>query len=427
MKKFIRVFLYKKSRTAFFLRIFAKNNFDGYTENFAINEGGFELQNFEMKTKVFFGENALDHILEKNTGCAFVIADPFAVKSGLINEVTERLEKTGMRYKIWDDVVPDPPMDRVIAGVKKALEIHSDCLMAVGGGSAMDYTKAVRMFARRTDPTFDPKFIAIPTTSGTGSEVTEVAVITDAEKKTKVPICSKELIADEAILDAELVKTVPKNITADTGMDIMTHAIEAFVSTDRNDFSDALAERAIKLCGCYLGRSYSDPNDMEAKEKIHVASCMAGIAFNSAGLGLNHGMAHQLGARFHIPHGRANAILLPYIIGYNAGASAPGGKYSSCVKKYCEIATSLGITNYDDVSTVRSLMNYLRMLSKDMDMPGCIKDIGNISEEEYFAAIDKMTEDALLDATTQTNPRVPTKEDVAAIYKDIWNSEHTGI
>lgn len=367
-----------------------------------------------MKTKVFFGENSLDRILEDNSRCAFVIADPFAVKSGLINQVTERLDRKGIRYKIFDDVVPDPPMDKVITGVKSALEIHSDCLMAVGGGSAMDYTKAVRMFARRTDPSFDPKFVAIPTTSGTGSEVTEVAVITDTNKNTKNPICSKELIADEAILDAELVKTVPQNVTADTGMDIMTHAIEAFVSANQNDFSDALAERAIKLCFRYLGRSYSDSNDLEAKEKIHVASCMAGIAFNSAGLGLNHGMAHQLGARFHIPHGRANAILLPHIISYNS---------DTCAGKYCEIASSLGIIGADTESTLRGLMNYLKIFVKEMNMPGSIEDIGNISKEDYFSAIDEMSEASLLDATTQTNPKTPAKDEIIKIYKDIWDSK----
>ena len=388
------------------------------------------MKDFEMKTKVYFGENALDHLLEKDSKCALVIADPFTVKSGLIEQVTSRLDHNHIKYKIFDDVVPDPPMDKVIEGVKEALAVHPDCMMAVGGGSAMDFTKAVRMFARRTDPTFDPKFVAIPTTSGTGSEVTEVAVITDPVKKSKIPLCSKELIADAAILDAELVKSVPKNITADTGMDIMTHAIEAFVSTGHNDFSDALAERAIKLCCRYLCRSYSNASDMEAREEIHVASCMAGIAFNSAGLGLNHGMAHQLGAMFHIPHGRANAMLLPYIISYNSNIvdmTIPQEHYPACVKKYCEIAASLGIINFNEVSTVRSLMNYLKILVREMDMPCCIEDIGTISKEEYFAAIEPMAEAALLDATTKTNPRKPTKEEIMAIYRDLWDFERTEI
>lgn len=382
------------------------------------------MKDFDLKTKVFFGENALDHLLQKKSKNAMIIADPFTVKSGLIKYITDRLDKGNIPYKVFDDVVPDPPLEKVTVGVKAALEQKPDCLMAVGGGSAIDFTKAVKMFAHRADESFNPKFVAIPTTSGTGSEVTEVSVVTDTVKKTKYPLCSKELIADEAILDAVLVKTVPKNITADTGMDIMTHAIEAFVSINHNDFSDALAERAIKLCCRYLCRSYSNNEDFEARQEIHVASCMAGIAFNSAGLGLNHGMAHQLGAMFHIPHGRANAMLLPYIISYNSNIrdmSVPQEQYPPCVKKYCEIAASLGIINFNEVSTVRSLMNYLKIIAKEMNMPSCIQELGSISKEEYFAAIDQMAEAALVDATTQTNPRVPTKEDIVAIYEDLWD------
>ncbi len=382
------------------------------------------MQDFELKTRVYFGEDALDHLLEKESRCALVIADPFTVSSGLIENVTARLDTAGIPYRIYDNVVPDPPMDKVIEGVKEALDLRPDCLMAVGGGSAIDFTKAVKMFSNRADPSFDPKFVAIPTTSGTGSEVTEVSVITDPEKKTKYPLVSPELIADVAILDAELVKTVPKKITADTGMDIITHAVEAFVSTGQNEFSDALAERAIKLCCRFLCRSYLNPSDTEARGKIHTASCMAGIAFNHAGLGLNHGMAHQLGARFHIPHGRANAMLLPCIISYNSNITnmtIPHENLPACVKKYCEIAASLGIVNFNEVSTVRSFMNYIKILTREMEMPCCIKDVGGITKEEYFAAIDEMAEAALVDATTQTNPRVPTKEDIVEIYEALWD------
>lgn len=382
------------------------------------------MQDFELKTKVYFGEDALDHLLEKESKCALIIADPFTVKSGLIENITARLDATEIPYRIYDNVVPDPPMDKVIDGVKAALDLNPDCLMAVGGGSAIDFTKAVKMFAHRADPSFNPKFVAIPTTSGTGSEVTEVAVITDPEKETKYPLVSQELIADAAILDAELVKTVPKKITADTGMDIITHAIEAFVSINQNEFSDALAERAIKLCCRFLCRSYLNADDIEARGKIHVASCMAGMAFNQAGLGLNHGMAHQLGAKFHIPHGRANAILLPYIISYNSNITdmtIPHEDIPPCVRKYCEIAASLGIVNFNEVSTVRSFMNYIKILIREMDMPCCIKDFGGITEEEYFAEIEEMADAALLDATTDTNPRKPTKEDIVKIYEAIWD------
>lgn len=384
------------------------------------------MKEFEIKTKIYFEENALDHLLHKKSDRTMIIADPFTIKSGIIKYVTDRLDQGQVPYTIFDDVVADAPLEKVIVGMDIALEQMPDCLLAVGGGSAIDFAKAVRLFGHRVNGDFMPRLVAIPTTSGTGSEVTQVSVITDTEKKTKVPLESKELLPDEAILDVDLVKTVPKTVTADTGMDIITHAIEAFVSIGNNDFSDAFAERAIKLCCRYLCRSYADAEDTEARQEIHIASCLAGMAFNSAGLGLNHGMAHQLGAMFHIPHGRANAILLPYIISYNSNInnlSVRQDHLSPCIRKYCEIASSLGITNFDEVSTVRSLMNYLKIMIKEIDIPACIEEIGTICKEEYFAAINQMADAALLDATTQTNPRVPTKEDVVTIFEMIWSAD----
>ena len=382
------------------------------------------MKEFEMRTRLFFEENALDHLLNKESRNILIIADPFTIKSGIIHYVTDRLEKDDVEYRIFDDVVPDAPMDKVMVGIHIALEQMPDCLIAVGGGSAIDFTKAVRLFANRINEDFWPRFIAIPTTSGTGSEVTQVSVVTDTENNVKVPLNDKCLFPDEAILDVNLVKTVPKSITADTGVDILTHAIEAFVSTGCNDFAAAFAERSVKLCCRYLCRSYADAEDTEAREKIHTASTLAGMAFNAAGLGLNHGMAHQLGAMFHLPHGRANAILLPHIIRYNSGINDLSSREehrTPCIRKYCEIAASLGITNFDEVSTVRSLTNYLRIMIHEIDIPACIEDIGTICKEEYFAAIDAMADAALLDATTQTNPRKPTKEDVVHLFETIWS------
>ena len=172
------------------------------------------MQDFELKTKIFFGEGSLDHLLHKKSKNAMIIADPFTVQSGIIKHVTDRLDKDGIPYKIFDNVVPDPPMDRIVLGVKAALEQMPDCLMAVGGGSAIDFTKAVKKFSHEINNDFNPKFIAIPTTSGTGSEVTQVAVVTDTEKQIKYPLEDRDLIPDEAILDAVLVKTVPRTITA---------------------------------------------------------------------------------------------------------------------------------------------------------------------------------------------------------------------
>lgn len=385
------------------------------------------MKEFEIKTKIFFEENALDHLLHKKSDNTMIIADPFTIKSGIIKYVTDRLDQAGITYTLFDDVVADAPMDKVMIGIHAALEQMPDCLIAVGGGSAIDFTKAVRLFAHRINEEFWPRFVAIPTTSGTGSEVTQVSVVTDTENNVKVPLDAKELFPDEAILDAVLVKTVPKSVTADTGVDILTHAIESFVSIGCNDFSAAFAERSVKLCCRYLCRSYADSNDHEAREKIHTASCLAGMAFNAAGLGLNHGMAHQLGAMFHLPHGRANAILLPHIIRYNSGVndlSTRGDHHlMPCIRKYCEIAASLGITNFDEVSTVRSLTNYLRIMIHEIDLPSCIEEIGTICKEEYFSAIDQMADATLLDATTQSNPRKPSKEDVVRLFEQIWSKD----
>ena len=209
--------------------------------------------------------------------------------------------------------------------------------------------------------------IAIPTTSGTGSEVTSFAVVSDREAERKYPLVSESLTPEETILDAELVKSVPPAITADTGMDVLAHAIEACVSTNRNDFSTALAEKSIEICGVFLLRAYLDGNDTHARQKMHVASCLAGLAFNSASLGLNHGMAHQLGAMFHIPHGRANAMLLPHIIEFNSDTnkhSKSRKEYLPAVKRYSTIAQILGLSSYNKIMTVRSLVNWVQFMLK---------------------------------------------------------------
>ena len=204
---------------------------------------------------------------------------------------------------------------------------------------------------------------------------------------------------------------------------VFTHALEACVSTDRSDFSTALAEKSIELVGVFLLRAYLDGNDTHARQKMHSASCLAGLAFNSASLGLNHGMAHQLGAKFHIPHGRANAMLLPHIIEFNSDInkhSKSQKEYLPAVKRYATVAQILGLSSYNEIMTVRSLVNWVQFMLKEMDIPLSISQMGTISEEEYFNAIDSMADAALEDGCTATNPRVPNKEDVIEIYKKLW-------
>ncbi|MBO5898006.1 MAG: iron-containing alcohol dehydrogenase [Clostridia bacterium] len=381
------------------------------------------MKSFDIKTKIVFGEHALDRLTQLGRTRVFIVADPFVVTGGLIRQITDRLNVAGADYTVFDDVIPDPPVEKVIAGVSALVAYRPELMIAVGGGSAIDLAKAVRKFATQMDTKLSLRFIAIPTTSGTGSEVTSFAVISDPENDRKYPLCADDMLPEEAILDEELVKSVPATITADTGMDVMTHAIEAYVSVNNNEFSGALAEKSVEICGQFLLRSYASCEDSHARRKMHIASCLAGLAFNSASLGLTHGMAHQLGAKFHIPHGRANAILLPTIIQYNSNinkGSRSRKEYDPCVRKYCNVARILGVSNLNEITTVHALVAYLRFMNSEMGIPANIRDLGSVSAADYFAEINDMAKAALADACTATNPRTPTFDDVVELYKKIW-------
>ena len=342
----------------------------------------------------------------------------------MVHHITSRLQLAGIEWEIFDDVIPDPPIEKISQGVAAVLKSKADVLITIGGGSAIDSAKAIREVASQADAGYArPALIAIPTTSGTGSEVTSFSVITDTKNQTKIPLANDSLLPDEAILDAELVKTVPPAITADTGMDVFTHALESYVSTNNNEFSAALADKAIELTGSFQLRSNLDNNHTHARQKMHVASCLAGLAFNTASLGLNHGMAHQLGANFHIPHGRANAMLLPHIIEYNSEIdkySRLRVDYPKHVHKYATVARTLGLQNFNIVTTVRALSNWCQFMMKEMDMPLSISETGVCSEEEYFAQIPAMAEAAIKDACTKTNPRTPTIKDIEMLYMQLW-------
>ena len=382
------------------------------------------MKTFGMKTVIHFGDNALDRLAEVPYKKILIVTDPFMAKSKNLNLILDPIKKAGKEYDIFQDIVPDPPIEKISLGVKKMLEYKPDAIVAVGGGSAIDSSKSIREFALRVDHYAEVGLIAIPTTSGTGSEVTSFAVVSDPAEQRKYPLVSWELTPDEAILDAELVKSVPPAVTADTGMDVFTHALEACVSTDRNDFATALAEKAIEICGVFLLRAYLDGSDMHARKKMHVASCLAGLSFNTAGLGITHSMAHQLGAQFHIPHGRANAMLLPHIVEFNANInkrSRSQKTYLPAVERYASVAHILGLSNYNQVMSVRSLVNWIQFMQKEMNIPLTIQELGTIAPEEYFAAIDKMADAALADACTVNNPRVPTKEDIIKIYTKLWS------
>ncbi|MBQ7037782.1 MAG: iron-containing alcohol dehydrogenase [Clostridia bacterium] len=382
------------------------------------------MKHFDIKTHIYFGENSLDRLADIPYRNALLVADKFVVSSGLIHLITVRLQQNEVAWQVFDDVVPDPPLEKIGLGAQAVLKQRPDVLIAIGGGSAIDSAKAIREVSLQLEPSYArPALIAIPTTSGTGTEVTSFSVVSDPENCRKMPLVSDSMLPDEAILDAELVKSVPPSVTADTGMDVFTHALESYVSTNNTEFSAALAEKAIEIVGSFLLRSYLDNNDTHARQKMHVASCLAGLAFNTASLGLNHGMAHQLGSHFHIPHGRANAMLLPHIIEYNSDISKYSRsktEYPKHVRKYATVARTLGLQNFNTVTTVRALSNWTQFMMKEMDMPLSISETGLCTKEEYFEQIPAMVRAALEDACTATNPRKPTPEDVTRLYAELW-------
>lgn len=375
------------------------------------------MRNFKIKTNIYFGDGSLEHLQNIQGKKIFIVTDPFMVKSKTVDKITDKL--IGKEYKIFSDVVPDPPINIIVSGIEQIGKFNPDTIIALGGGSAIDAAKSIMDFAKKIIDIKEVEFIAIPTTSGTGSEVTSFAVITDKEKGVKYPIVSDDLLPNLAILDSELVKSVPNFITADTGMDVLTHAIEAYVSKNATDFSDALAEKAVSLVFKYLIRAYKDGNDMEAREKMHNASCLAGIAFNSASLGINHSMAHVLGAKFKIPHGRINSILLPHVIEYNADISGYDSRnYTNEAIKYSNLAKILGLSNSNVRINVRNLINEIKKMQKSMNMPTTISEC-NVNINEVLKLKDEIAEIAIKDACTITNPRTPEKNDIINILQKI--------
>jgi acetaldehyde dehydrogenase/alcohol dehydrogenase len=273
--------------------------------------------------------------------------------------------------------------------------------------------------------------IAIPTTSGTGSEVTSFAVITDKEKNIKYPLADYELTPDVAIIDPDLVMSLPKTLTADTGMDVLTHAIEAYVSTMANDYTDGLAEKATELVFNYLLQAYEHGDDKNAREKMHNASCIAGMAFTNAFLGINHSLAHKLGGEFHISHGRCNAILLPYIIRYNATiptkfVSFPKYEYYIADEKYATLAKRIGLPSKNKEIAINSLINAINIMNKKLGIPKTLKEYG-LNEQEFLSKLDYLAEKAFEDQCTPSNPRMPLVSELKELLFEAYYGEKEDI
>ena len=377
------------------------------------------LDKFDLHTKIFIGSASFDKMLEQRRR-VFIVTDKFMHESGRVSYLTDKIKAEGAKWEIFSDVTPDPDIETVTAGVAKILEFQPDTVIALGGGSPIDAAKAIAYFAAKQINLRDCPFVAVPTTSGTGNEVSKFAVITDRARGIKYPLIDDTLLPDYAVLDAELTCSVPPKVTADTGLDVLTHAIEAFVCTEANAFTDALAEKSVKLVDHYLLLAYKEPDNREARQGMHNASCLAGAAFSNAGLGLCHSMAHAMGAQFHIPHGRANAILLPVVMSFNAGCETT---LTPVATRCAELASLIGMGATSMRQSALNLIHMVRRLQQRMGVPQCIKDAG-VSAEDFEAALDTMADAALADRCTATNPKPCTKEDIIELYRQAYSKSN---
>lgn len=368
---------------------------------------------FSVPNKIIHGENSLESLKNIKGKKAVLVTGGSSMKRfGFLDEAKKYLEEAGMEVKIIDGVNPDPTVQECLDGGKIMEEFQPDWIVAIGGGSAMDAAKAMWIFYEYPGYDFEnliefnnpplrnkARLICIPSTSGTASEITAFSVITDPEKEIKYPLVHPDFVPDIAIVDPRLPKTMPPKITAHTGMDVMTHAVEAFVSTSGDDYASPLAIKAIELVLKNLEKAVKNGDDMEARTKMHDASTLAGMAFSNVSLGIVHSMAHKIGGIYHLTHGEANAIMLPYIIDYNRKST----------DKYDLIEKSLGI---DDIA------EEVRKLNKKVGIAESISEGENtvIEEDSFLKVLDKMSENAFKDACTLTNPRPTSVEDIKKIY-----------
>ena len=403
------------------------------------------MQWFKIPNKIYFEAGSLGY-LEKmpDISKAFIVTDEGMVKLGYVDKVLYYLRKREkyVHSQIFAEVESDPSFETIKKGVEMMNNFQPDVIIALGGGSPIDAAKGMWLFYEHPDADIEgmklkfmdirkrtykfPKLgtkaqmVAIPTTSGTGSEVTSFAVITDKEKNKKYPLADYELTPDVAIVDTDLVMSLPKSITADTGMDVLTHALEAYVSNMASDYTDGLAEKAVELVFKNLRDAYNDGSNKYAREKMHNASTIAGMAFTNAFLGVCHSMAHKIGAEFHLPHGRINAILLPYVIKYNGVddptkfVSFPKYEYYVAKHKYAEISRRMNFPAFTDDEGLESLVREVDKLRADVGIPKSFKEAG-IDEKEWLAKVDILADRAFEDQCTTANPRVPLVSEITQI------------
>ena len=381
------------------------------------------MARFTLPRDLYHGKGSLEELKNlKGERAIIVVGGGSMKKFGFLDRAVEYLKDAGMEVKVFEGVEPDPSVETVMKGAQVMREFNPDWIVSMGGGSPIDAAKAMWAFYEYPDTTFEQlitpfnfpslrtkaKFCAIPSTSGTATEVTAFSVITDYSKGIKYPLADFNITPDVAIVDPELAETMPKKLTAHTGMDAMTHAIEAYVSTLHCDYTDPLALHAIKMIHTYLKKSFD--GDMEARDKMHNAQCLAGMAFSNALLGIVHSMAHKTGAAYsggHIVHGCANAMYLPKVIKYNS-------KNSEAAERYAYIAKFIGLEGNTVDELVDALINELKSMNKALEIPSCIKDYegGIIDEAEFNSKLKDVAALAISDACTGSNPRQPSQEEM---------------
>ena len=372
------------------------------------------MQKFKISTEVCFGKDSLSALETIKAENAVIFTDAFLKKSGTADKIAGYM-KNCTHISIYSDIKPDPPVELIANALDFLLKANADVVVALGGGSSIDAAKSTVLIARKQTGKELP-LIAVPTTSGTGSEVTSFAVITDKEAGVKYPLVSDDLLPVKAILAGELVASVPPQITADTGFDVLTHALEAYISLQANDFSDALAEKSLEIAFEYLPEAYKHGDNELAREKMHTASCLAGMSFNAVSLGVNHGIAHSLGAHFHIPHGRANGMLLPYVMWYNAGLDGKVDERTAV--KLAKIAKLVGLPAFNSKDGAQNLVNKLKQMQRELGIPLTLKDAG-VDKQSYESVKAHIIKSALNDACTATNPRKLEAHDIDVILSNI--------
>lgn len=386
------------------------------------------MSRFTLPRDLYHGENALEALKTLTGKRAVVVVGGGSMKRfGFLDKVEAYLKEAGMEVKLFEGVEPDPSVETVMKGAAVMREFQPDWIVSIGGGSPIDAAKAMWAFYEYPDVTFEDlcipfnfptlrtkaKFCAIPSTSGTATEVTAFSVITDYEKGVKYPLADFNITPDVAIVDPSLAETMPKKLTAHTGMDAMTHAIEAYVSTLHCDYTDPLALHAIEMISTDLIPSYN--GDMAARARMHNAQCLAGMAFSNALLGIVHSMAHKTGAAYtggHIVHGCANAMYLPKVIRFNA-------KEPAAAERYAKIAKFLGLAGTTTDELVDALIAHIQEMNRALDIPTCIKDYegGIIDEQEFLDKLPSVAELAVGDACTGSNPRSINPEQMAKLLK----------